>query len=48
MDTLPDVEVAGISRRTLLKSLAALGIGTATFRRALAAQAAQAGPSRPR
>jgi Asp-tRNA(Asn)/Glu-tRNA(Gln) amidotransferase A subunit family amidase len=35
------------SRRTLLKGLAGLGIGTATFRRALAAQAAQAGSVTP-
>jgi Asp-tRNA(Asn)/Glu-tRNA(Gln) amidotransferase A subunit family amidase len=32
-----------VRRRTLLKSLAFLGVGTSTFRRALAAQAAQAG-----
>ncbi len=37
----------GQSRRTLLKSLAGLGIGTATFRRALAAQAAQSGSITP-
>ena len=36
-----------ISRRTLLKGLAGLGVGTATFRRALAAQAAQAGTVTP-
>ena len=34
-------------RRAVLKGLAALGVGTATFRRALAAQAAQAGPVTP-
>ena len=34
-------------RRTLLKGLAGLGVGTATFRRALAAQAAQAGAVTP-
>jgi Asp-tRNA(Asn)/Glu-tRNA(Gln) amidotransferase A subunit family amidase len=33
----------GVGRRTILKSLAALGVGTATFRRALAAQVASAG-----
>ena len=37
----------GPSRRTLLKGLAGLGVGTATFRRALAAQAAQAGAVTP-
>ena len=36
-----------ICRRTLLKSLAALGVGTVTFRRALAAQAAQSGAITP-
>ena len=45
----PQVEaMAGFSRRTLLKGLAALGVGTATFRRALAAQAAQAGSGHAR
>ena len=39
--------IAGLSRRTLVKGLAGLGIGTATFRRALAAQAAQAGAVTP-
>src|SRR5580700_8175343 len=38
----PKVQHA-VRRRTLLKSLAFLGVGTSTFRRALAAQAAQAG-----
>ncbi len=37
----------GLRRRTLLKGLAGLGIGSATFRRALAAQAAQAGTVTP-
>jgi Asp-tRNA(Asn)/Glu-tRNA(Gln) amidotransferase A subunit family amidase len=37
----------GLQRRTLLKGLAGLGIGTATFRRALAAQAAQAATVTP-
>jgi len=37
----------GPSRRRILKSLAALGVGTVTFRRALAAQAVQAGTVTP-
>ena len=37
----------GLHRRTLLKGLTGLGIGSATFRRALAAQAAQAGTVTP-
>ncbi len=37
----------GMHRRTLLKGLAGIGIGTVTFRRALAAQAAQAGAVTP-
>jgi len=37
----------GLRRRTLLKGLAVLGVGTATFRRALAAQAAQDGAITP-
>jgi Asp-tRNA(Asn)/Glu-tRNA(Gln) amidotransferase A subunit family amidase len=37
----------GLRRRTLLKGLAGLGIGSATFRRALASQAAQAGTVTP-
>ena len=36
-----------VGRRTLLKSLTLLGVGTTTFRRALAAQAAQAGTITP-
>ena len=36
-----------MQRRTVLKGLTALGIGSATFRRALAAQAAQAGAVTP-
>jgi Asp-tRNA(Asn)/Glu-tRNA(Gln) amidotransferase A subunit family amidase len=44
-DGSPEATMAGaLRRRTVLKGLAALGIGTASFRRALAAQAAQAGP----
>ena len=35
------------TRRAVLKTLAALGVGTATFRRALAAQAEQAGAVTP-
>jgi Asp-tRNA(Asn)/Glu-tRNA(Gln) amidotransferase A subunit family amidase len=37
----------GSTRRATLKALAALGVGTATFRRALAAQAEQAGKITP-
>jgi Asp-tRNA(Asn)/Glu-tRNA(Gln) amidotransferase A subunit family amidase len=40
---LPDESQTATNRRTILKSLTALGVGSATFRRALAAQAAQAG-----
>jgi hypothetical protein len=47
VDTLPDDDQAGLSRRTLLKGLTVLGVGTVTFRRALAAQAAQAGAVTP-
>ena len=36
-----------LHRRTILKSLAALGVGTPAFRRALAAQTAQAGTITP-
>ena len=36
-----------LRRRAVLKSMAALGVGTTTFRRALAAQAAQAGTVTP-
>src|SRR3954466_8740948 len=36
-----------LRRRTILKTLAALGAGTATFRRAVAAQAALAGEVTP-
>ena len=43
----PDDEQGDLTRRTLLQGLAVLGIGTATFRRALAAQAAQAGAVTP-
>ena len=41
------LQVPTLCRRTLLKGLAALGVGTVTFRRALAAQAAQAGAITP-
>jgi Asp-tRNA(Asn)/Glu-tRNA(Gln) amidotransferase A subunit family amidase len=37
----------GLRRRTVLKGLAALSVGTVTFRRAVAAQAAQAGAVTP-
>ncbi len=47
METLSEDGLAGVSRRALLKGLAGLGIGSATFRRALAAQAAQAGTVTP-
>jgi Asp-tRNA(Asn)/Glu-tRNA(Gln) amidotransferase A subunit family amidase len=47
VDTLPDAEQGEFTRRTLLQGLAAVGLGTATFRRALAAQAAQAGAVTP-
>jgi Asp-tRNA(Asn)/Glu-tRNA(Gln) amidotransferase A subunit family amidase len=47
METLPDDMQPGVSRRTLLRGLTVLGVGTATFRRALAAQAAQAGAVTP-
>ena len=36
-----------LDRRTVLAGLTGLGVGTATFRRALAAQAAQAGAVTP-
>jgi len=44
---LPGNDRQGIRRRTILKALAALGSGTATFRRALAAQSAAAGKVTP-
>jgi len=37
----------GLHRRTILKGLAGLGVGTVTFRRAVAAQASQAGSVTP-
>jgi Asp-tRNA(Asn)/Glu-tRNA(Gln) amidotransferase A subunit family amidase len=37
----------GLDRRTILKALTALGVGSVTYRRALAAQAAQAGAVTP-
>ncbi len=40
-------ESTTVPRRAILKGLAALGVGSATFRRALAAQAAQAGAVTP-
>jgi hypothetical protein len=53
VEELPDSNSPGgerrllVRRRTMLKGLAALGVGTTTFRRALAAQAAQAGAVTP-
>jgi Asp-tRNA(Asn)/Glu-tRNA(Gln) amidotransferase A subunit family amidase len=44
---LDDDEGKQPSRRTILTGLAGLGVGSATFRRALAAQAAQAGTITP-
>ena len=43
----PDDDLHGVHRRTILKSLAALGAGSVAFRRALAAQAAAAGKVTP-
>jgi Asp-tRNA(Asn)/Glu-tRNA(Gln) amidotransferase A subunit family amidase len=43
VETLGHEGHAGLKRRTLLKGLTALGVGTTIFRRAIAAQAAQAG-----
>jgi hypothetical protein len=40
-DEMADDPPASLRRRTILKRLMALGVGTTTFRRALAAQAAQ-------
>ncbi len=47
MQKVEDAGSLASNRRTILKALAALGVGTATFRRALAAQAAQAGGVTP-
>jgi Asp-tRNA(Asn)/Glu-tRNA(Gln) amidotransferase A subunit family amidase len=47
MDNLSDADHGRPTRRAILKGLAVLGLGTATFRRALAAQAAQAGAVTP-
>ena len=44
---LPGNDHPGFRRRAILKALAALGAGTATFRRALAAQSAAAGKVTP-
>jgi hypothetical protein len=44
---LPGNDHQGFRRRTILQALAALGAGTATFRRALAAQSAAAGKVTP-
>src|SRR5215831_17684113 len=43
----PEKSGVGLRRRAVLKGLAALGLGSVTFRRALAAQAAQAGRVTP-
>lgn len=53
-ETLPDAPAGegseagdgAVNRRGMLKTLAALGVGTATFHRALAAQASEAKPTR--
>ncbi len=42
-----EVQSVGLRRRAILKGLAGLGIGSVTFRRAMAAQAAQAGRVTP-
>jgi Asp-tRNA(Asn)/Glu-tRNA(Gln) amidotransferase A subunit family amidase len=47
MDNLSDADHGRPTRRAILKGLAVLGLGTATFRRAMAAQAAQAGAVTP-
>jgi hypothetical protein len=39
---------ADLTRRGLFEALAAAGVGTAVFQRAVAAQAEKAPPSRPR
>ncbi len=46
-DSAPDSRAAALPRRAILKGLAALGIGSATFRRAVAAQAVEAGKVTP-
>ncbi len=49
-DGAPDTRMrnrSGLNRRAVLTGLAALGVGTATFRRALAAQAAPSGRVTP-
>src|SRR5215217_68607 len=43
----PGPDGAPMGRRAILKGLTALGVGTATFRRALAAQAEQSGKVSP-
>ncbi len=47
MEMLEDEERTGLHRRTILKSLVGMGVGTVTFRRALAAQASHAGTVTP-
>ncbi len=47
VDQFDDAKNEGLGRRNVLKGLAALGVGTVTFRRAVAAQAAQAGTVTP-
>ena len=46
-ESLPDAGPSTFPRRAILKGLAALGIGTATLHRAVAAQAVQAGKVTP-
>jgi Asp-tRNA(Asn)/Glu-tRNA(Gln) amidotransferase A subunit family amidase len=47
VQTLHDLGDSELGRRHVLKSLAAIGVGSITFRRALAAQATQAGAVTP-
>ena len=47
VQTLPDDGHSEASRREVLKALAVVGVGSTTFRRALAAQASQAGTVTP-
>ena len=47
MEMLEDEERTGLHRRTILKSLVGMGVGTVTFRRALAAQAGHTGTVTP-
>jgi Asp-tRNA(Asn)/Glu-tRNA(Gln) amidotransferase A subunit family amidase len=47
VETVEGGDEVGLGRRTVLTGLAALGVGTMTFRRAVAAQAVQAGVVTP-